>query len=188
MKKIAIFASGNGTNFQAVIDAVNDKRLFINVGLLICDKIDAYVIKRAKEANIPTFSFSVKDFESKEHYEKEILNELKKYDIEFIALCGYMRLMGKTILSSYEGNIINVHPSLLPAFKGLHAIEQAIEYGVKVMGVTIHYIDSGMDTGCIIAQDSFRLTGTETVNQIEAQVHAIEHRLYIETLKKLLEG
>lgn len=188
MNRLAVFASGSGTNFQAIVDAIKNKSLNINVCLLICDKKDAFVIERAKVEGIDTFIFNAKDYKTKAEYEKDILEVLDKQGIDFIALAGYMRLIGNTLLDEYEGRIVNIHPSLLPAFKGKDAIGQAIKYGVKVMGVTIHYVDSGMDTGNIIAQESFRLIGNETKEQIEAQIHAIEHRLYPQTLKMLLEN
>lgn len=188
MNRLAVFASGSGTNFQAIVDAVKNKILNISVSLLICDKKDAFVIKRAKNEGIDIFVFNAKDYDSKAEYEKDILEVLDKKGIDFIALAGYMRLIGNTLLDEYEGRIVNIHPSLLPAFKGKDAIGQAINYGVKVMGVTIHYVDNGMDTGNIITQESFRLLGNETKEQIEAQIHAIEHRLYPQTLKMLLNN
>lgn len=186
MKKIAIFASGNGSNFEAIVEAVKRKYLYCDIELLVCDKKGAYAITRANNHNIDTFVFNPKDYKNKEEYEKEILEELVSKKIDLIVLAGYMRLIGNTLLSMFEDRIINIHPSLLPAFKGKDAIGQAIDYGVKVMGVTVHYVDSGMDTGRIIEQDSFRLMGNETTSDIEEQIHAIEHRLYPKVIKDLL--
>lgn len=187
MKRLAVFASGNGTNFQAIIDKVNNGQLKILVPLLIVDKKNAYALERAKKANVDAYFINPKDYETKALYEEEIIKLLKKYDIDFIALAGYMRLIGDTLLNEYEGRIINIHPSLLPAFKGKDAIGQAFQYGVKIMGVTIHYVDKGMDSGKIIAQDSFKLMALDTLEDVEANIHAIEHRLYPEVLKNLLE-
>jgi phosphoribosylglycinamide formyltransferase-1 len=184
MKNLAVFASGSGTNFQAIIDHGIDES--VNIPLLVCDKKDAYAIERAKKAGMDCFVFNPKDYESKAGYESEIVKMLKAYDINFIALAGYMRLLGKVMLEEYEGKIVNIHPSLLPAFKGIHAIRQAIEYGVKVMGVSIHYVDSGMDTGRIIAQQSFDVLDNMSVQDIESKVHEIEHQLYPNVLKQLL--
>ncbi len=186
MRNIAIFASGGGSNFQAIIDdGIADD---VNVALLVCDKKDAYAIKRAEQTGIDTFVFTAKDYKSKADYEKEILAELKKRNIDFIALAGYMRLIGDVLLSAFENRIINIHPSLLPAFMGKDAIPQAIEYGVKVMGVSIHYVDSGMDTGKIIAQKSFDVKEQMSESEIESNVHAIEHKLYPKVLKQLLSN
>ena len=112
---------------------------------------------------------------------------LKKYEIDFIALAGYMRLIGQTLLNAYEGRIVNIHPSLLPAFMGKDAILQAFSYGVKIMGVSIHYVDKGMDTGKIIAQECFTVLDDDTIESVTEKTHAIEHKLYPYVLKKLLE-
>jgi phosphoribosylglycinamide formyltransferase 1 len=184
MKNLAVFASGGGTNFQAMIDDGIDEN--VTIALLVCDKKDAYAIKRAKDAGIDTFVFDAKDYEKKSDFETEILAKLKEKKIDFIALAGYMRLIGDVLLSAYEGKIVNIHPSLLPAFKGIGAIEQAIEHGAKVMGVSIHYVDSGMDTGKIIAQSAFEVRADMSKAKIEDRVHKIEHTLYPQVLRKLL--
>ncbi|PPA68985.1 phosphoribosylglycinamide formyltransferase [Jeotgalibacillus proteolyticus] len=185
MTKIALFASGNGSNVQAIIDAIEQKKLNAAVELVVCDKPNAFVIERAKNAGIDVFSFQAKSFSSKEEYEKIICEKLEEKGIEWIILAGYMRLIGKVLLSAYEKKIINIHPSLLPAFPGKDAVGQAVEYGVKVMGVTIHYVDEGMDTGPIIAQESFAVSEEMDKVQIEKQIHSIEHKLYPSTLQQL---
>lgn len=187
MRRIAVFASGTGTNFDAIQKAIEDKYLDAVIECVVVDKKNALVIEKAKKKNIYVFDFNPKDYESKAAYEKEIVELLDSKDIELVCLAGYMRLVGETLLNAYEGRIINIHPSLLPAFVGKDAIGQAIRYGVKVMGVTIHYVDCGMDSGKIIAQRSFDVLDTMTPEEIEANVHAVEHVLYPETIKKLLE-
>jgi phosphoribosylglycinamide formyltransferase 1 len=175
-RKIAVFASGNGSNFQALLDAQN--RSNYNIVLLVCNNKEAKVVERAEIANIPTYIFNTKDFNSKEAYEQVILNELRRYEVDFIALAGYMRIIGNTILHGYEGKIINIHPSLLPAFKGKNAIEQALAKGVCVTGVTIHFIDEGIDTGPIIAQDIVRISPGETLESLRQKINKIETVLY----------
>jgi phosphoribosylglycinamide formyltransferase 1 len=187
MKNIAIFASGSGTNFQAIVDAVKNGIVPARVALLVCDKPGAKVIERAERERIPTFVFSPKDYDSKAEFEQAILAELRKHEIEFIALAGYMRLIGPTLLDAYEGKIVNIHPSLLPAFPGKDAIGQAYRAGVKITGVTIHYIDEGMDTGPIIAQRAIAIHEGESLAQLEARIHEVEHELYPAVLKTLLE-
>jgi phosphoribosylglycinamide formyltransferase-1 len=186
MKKIAVFASGSGSNFEAIVKAQKEGTLNAEVSLLVCDKEFAFAIKRAEKFGIETLVVDPKAFENKKAYETHILNKLDDLKIDFIALAGYMRLIGETLLNAYEGRMVNIHPSLLPAFKGKDAIGQAIAYGVQVMGVSIHYVDAGMDTGRIIAQDAFKLYGNESHEEIEEQVHAIEHRLYPRVLERLL--
>jgi phosphoribosylglycinamide formyltransferase 1 len=187
MKNIAIFASGSGTNFQAIVDAVKNGIVPARVALLVCDKPGAKVIERAERERIPTFVFSPKDYDSKAEFEQAILAELRKREIEFIALAGYMRLIGPTLLDAYEGKIVNIHPSLLPAFPGKDAIGQAYRAGVKITGVTIHYVDEGMDTGPIIAQRAIAIHEGESLAQLEERIHEVEHELYPAVLKTLLE-
>ncbi len=186
MKKLAVFASGSGSNFQAIADAVKEGKLKAEICLLVCDKPEAYVIERAKKEGVPQFVFRPKDYPDKAAYEREILQELKKKEIDFIALAGYMRLIGPTILEEYEGRIVNIHPSLLPSFPGKDAIGQAMAAGVKVTGVTIHYVDEGMDTGPIIAQKAVEVEENETRESLEKKIHAVEHQLYPAVLQKLL--
>jgi phosphoribosylglycinamide formyltransferase 1 len=188
MKNIAIFASGSGTNFQAIVDAAKKGIVPARVALLVCDKPGAKVIERAERERIPTFVFSPKDYASKAEFEQDILAELRKHEIEFIALAGYMRLIGPTLLAAYEGKIVNIHPSLLPAFPGKDAIGQAYRAGVKITGVTIHYVDEGMDTGPIIAQRAIAIHEGESLAQLEARIHEVEHELYPAVLKTLLEN
>jgi phosphoribosylglycinamide formyltransferase 1 len=185
MKSIAIFASGSGSNFQAIIDAIQEGKLDAQVNLLVCDQPNAFVIERAKNAGIPSFAFQAKQYKSKEAYETEIIRELKKRDVEFVVLAGYMRLIGPALLNEYQGRIVNIHPSLLPAFPGKDAIGQAIRAGVKESGVTIHFVDEGMDTGPVIAQESVSIDVNETSESLQPKIHAIEHELYPAVLQKL---
>ena len=183
MKRIAIFASGSGTNFEAL---VNETYKNGKIVLLVCDKPNAYVIERAKNHNIPYFIVELKKFENKEAYEKAIVDKLNAEKIDLVLLAGYMKIVDKVLLDAYEGRIINIHPALLPSFKGAHGIADAYNYGVKIMGVTIHYVNKEVDGGKIIAQDCFHLTN-ETLDEAEVKIHQIEHKLFPETLKKLLE-
>ncbi|ANB60967.1 phosphoribosylglycinamide formyltransferase [Anoxybacteroides amylolyticum] len=185
--KLAIFASGSGTNFQAIVDAVKRGELAMEVALLVCDRPEAKVVERAKKEGIPTFVFRPKEYATKADFERDILAQLTARGIDFIALAGYMRLIGPTLLSAYEGRIVNIHPSLLPAFPGKDAIGQAYRYGVKITGVTVHYVDEGMDTGPIIAQQAVLIEEGESLEEVEQKIHATEHELYPAVLKTLLE-
>jgi phosphoribosylglycinamide formyltransferase 1 len=185
MRQIAIFASGSGSNFQALVDAVQGGTLKANIKLLVCDQPGAFVIQRAQSAGIPVFVFRAKDYENKQAFEQEILNELAHLGVDFIVLAGYMRLIGPTLLESFGGRIVNIHPSLLPSFPGKDAIGQAIDGGVKITGVTIHYVDAGMDTGEIIAQEIVRVTTGETKQSLQDKIQHVEHHLYPTTLNHL---
>ncbi|WP_141430368.1 phosphoribosylglycinamide formyltransferase [Bacillus sp. 03113] len=185
MKNIAVFASGSGSNFQAIMEAIKDGRLKANVALLVSDQPSAYCIERAKQENIPYFAVRAKDYPSKVDYEKDILEQLGKHNIEFIVLAGYMRLIGSTLLQAFEGRMVNIHPSLLPAFPGKDAIGQALEAGAEKTGVTIHFVDAGMDTGPIISQESINIDQEDTKESLQEKVHKIEHQLYPAVLNKL---
>ncbi|PGY07036.1 phosphoribosylglycinamide formyltransferase-1 [Bacillus sp. OV166] len=186
MKKIAVFASGSGSNFQAIIDVVQAGHLDANISLLVCDKPGAFAIERARAAKIPSFVFTAKDYTSKEHYEEEILAQLKTSGVEFIVLAGYMRLIGSKLLAEYKGRIVNIHPSLLPAFPGKDAIGQALAAQAKWSGVTIHFVDEGMDTGPIIIQERVRLDENETRESLQQKIQKSEHKLYPSVLQMLL--
>ena len=185
MKKLAVFASGNGSNFEAIAAACADGRINAEVALLVCDKPGACVLERAAKFGTPVFVFSPKDYATKADFEKEIADRMDTDGIDLVCLAGYMRIIGETLLSRYGGRIINIHPSLLPAFKGAHAVEQAVEYGVKIYGITIHWVDESLDGGRIIAQQAFEYDGNDP-----AEVHrlgqVIEHRLYVDTINRLL--
>ena len=185
MKKIAVFASGNGSNFQAIVDAVKAGTLAAEIRLLVCDQETAYVLQRAKKEKIDSFCFSPKSFHDKAAFEKEIVNQLKLKDVEFIVLAGYMRLIGPTLLQEYPEAIVNIHPSLLPAFPGIDAIGQAFEAGVKVTGISIHYVDAGMDTGPIIAQKEIEVLANDTRDRLQERIQQTEHITYPEVLQQL---
>ncbi|PLR81308.1 phosphoribosylglycinamide formyltransferase [Bacillus canaveralius] len=185
MKNIAVFASGNGSNFQAIIDAVEAGKVDASIKLLVCDRENAFAIERAKKAGIPQFVFSAKDYASKADYEKEILFRLNELGVEFVILAGYMRLIGAVLLSDFEGKIVNIHPSLLPAFTGKDAIGQALKARVKMSGVTIHFVDAGMDTGPIIAQQAVGVSADDTRESLQEKIQKIEHELYPQILHEL---
>jgi phosphoribosylglycinamide formyltransferase-1 len=186
MKNIAVFASGSGSNFQAILEMVQEGKLEANISLLVCDKPGAYVIERANVASIPAFVFFPKDYPSKTDYETEIALLLKKKNVDLIVLAGYMRLIGSTLLKEYEGRIVNIHPSLLPAFPGKDAIGQALAAKANWSGVTIHFVDEGMDTGPIIVQERVRITEDETTESLQRKIQVIEHKLYPEILQMLM--
>ncbi|MDR4888184.1 phosphoribosylglycinamide formyltransferase [Fredinandcohnia sp. QZ13] len=186
MKKIAVFASGSGTNFQAIMDSIKEGRLAAKIELVVCDKPGAKVIERASKEWVETFVFSPKEYPEKSLFEAEIVEKLRAKNVELIVLAGYMRLIGDTLLQAYRNKIVNIHPSLLPAFPGKDAIGQAYRAGVNMTGVTIHYVDEGMDTGPIIAQREFAIEPGDTLESIEEKVHEIEHQFYPQILQSLV--
>lgn len=186
MKRLALFASGNGSNFEAIAEACERGDIPAEAALLVCDHPAAKVVERAANHGIECFVFNPKEYPSKAEYEREIVRRLDAAQVDLVCLAGYMRICGEVLLSAYGGRIINIHPALLPAFKGAHAIRDAFEYGVKVYGVTIHYVDASLDGGRIIAQRAFAYEGSD-IDELEAMVHATEHPLYVETIKRLVE-
>ena len=185
-KRLAVFASGTGTNFEAIARACADGVLDAEVAVMVCDKPGAAVIAKAERFGIDTFVFSPRDYAGKSAYEAEVVKVLDGKKVDLVCLAGYMRIVGETLLGAYEGRIINIHPSLLPSFKGAHAVEDAVAYGVKVYGITIHWVNADLDGGKIIAQRAFDYDGND-----HAEVHrlgqVIEHQLYIETIAKLIK-
>lgn len=184
--KLAVFASGSGSNFQAIQEAIERGELNAQIELVITDKPGAFVVTRANNFNIPVVELAPKTFVDKVAYETKIIELLQHHDVQWIILAGYMRLVGKTLLTAYENRIINIHPSLLPSFPGKDAIGQAMAHGVKITGVTVHFVDAGMDTGKIIAQGAVDVVDGDR-EATEARVHKLEHALYTKTLKQLFE-
>ena len=185
-KQLAVFASGTGTNFDAIARACAEGVIDADVAVMVCDKPGAAVIEKAERYGVDTFVFSPKSYPSKAAFETEIVKVLDAKKIDLVCLAGYMRIVGDVLLGAYEGRIINIHPSLLPSFKGAHAVEDAVAYGVKVYGITIHWVNADLDGGKIIAQRAFDYDGNDP-----AEVHRIgqkiEHQLYIETINKLIQ-
>lgn len=188
MKSIAVFASGTGSNFQAILDAIASGQLQAHLALLVSDKPSCKAVERAVANGIEVFTFNAKDYDGKEAYENAILHELQKRQVDCVVLAGYMRIVGSVLLSHFHQRIINLHPSLLPSFPGAHGIEDAYKYGVKVFGITIHYVDEGVDTGSIIDQFAFHIEEGETVEEVECRIHALEHQYYPATIHRVLNG
>ncbi|MCM3630851.1 phosphoribosylglycinamide formyltransferase [Paenibacillus glycanilyticus] len=186
--RIAVFASGQGTNFQALVDAVQQGRLDANIELLVCDKPCAPVVELARKADVDTFVFVPKEYASREAYETEILAELQRRGIELVVLAGYMRIITSVLVEPFYGRMINIHPALLPSFPGVNGIGQALAYGVKVTGVTVHYVDGGMDSGPIIAQSAVEILAGDTEETLGGRIHAAERQLLPQVVQWMAEG
>lgn len=184
--RVAILASGNGSNFEALAHQFQAGLLPGELIFVFSDHHNAYVLERARRLNVRAFSFEVKEFENKAAYEKALLQLLQEQEIDLIVLAGYMRIIGQTLLSHYSNRILNIHPSLLPSFPGLHGIKDAYEYGVKVTGVTVHLVDDGVDTGPIIAQEPVMILPEDSLESLEEKIHQTEHRLYPKVLRDVL--
>ncbi|OQA23334.1 MAG: Phosphoribosylglycinamide formyltransferase [Actinobacteria bacterium ADurb.Bin346] len=177
-KKIAVFASGFGSNLQAILDYQSASKPNGEVVLVFSNNKAAYALERAKRHKIKTACFSPSDFAGREEYDKQIVKMLDCEDIDLVVLAGYMLLLGKHVIECYRNRIINIHPALLPSFKGTHGIKDALEYGVKITGVTVHFVDEGLDSGPIIIQETVTVSQDETLESLEEKIHRVEHAIY----------
>ena len=178
MKNIAVFVSGFGSNLQAILDYKKKQAVNGNVSLVFSNNRNAYALKRAKNHGIKTECFSPAEFSCRDDYDDEILKLLEPEKIDLLVLAGYMLMLGKKIIVKYPYKIINIHPALLPSFKGTDGISDAYEYGVKITGVTVHFVDEGLDSGPIILQEPARIEKGDTIKSLEEKIHNIEHKLY----------
>ncbi len=188
MTKIGVLASGFGSNLQALIDASGKEDFDGEIVVVISDNPQSYALKRAEKHNINAECVQLTDFASKDDFYNEIIHILDKHDVELVLLAGFMRIVNKKMVDKYYGRMINIHPALLPSFKGLNGVKQAFEYGVKVTGVTVHFVDDKVDTGPIILQDIVWITEEDTIKTIENRIHLIEHRLFPEAVKLFIDN
>ncbi|PIS31773.1 phosphoribosylglycinamide formyltransferase [Candidatus Saganbacteria bacterium CG08_land_8_20_14_0_20_45_16] len=179
MINIGVLISGRGSNLQAIIEACENGDISARVAIVISNKAEVYGLERARQRNIPTAVLTS---------EKEIVQELEKYEVELVCLAGYMKIVGAALLKKYFGKMINIHPSLLPSFPGLHGQKQALDYGVKVSGVTVHFVDEGCDTGPIILQATVPVLDDDTEDTLSARILEQEHKLYPQTIKLFAQG
>ena len=186
--KFAVFVSGHGSNLQAIIDAVKAGEIKAELALVISDNAKAYALKRAEEAGIKTAVFSPKNYTNKQSVDRDIVIQLKNEQIDGIVLAGYMRLLTPFFVKKFHHKIINIHPSLLPSFKGLKGIKDTFTYGAKVTGATVHFVDDKMDHGPIIAQESIKVADDDTLATLEEKIHKIEHRIYPKAIALFVDG
>lgn len=184
--RFAVFASGNGSNFEAIVRAVENKEISATLVCLFSDKINAYVIERAKKKKIPYMVIEKEKQETKESYEKKIIEYLEEKSIDFIVLAGYMKILGHVLLEKYPKKIINLHPSLLPSFPGKQGIHDAFYSKEKETGITIHLVDQGIDTGPIIFQHAISIARHETLSSLETRIHELEHQYYPIVIEKYI--
>jgi len=182
MKRIAVLASGRGSNFQALIDNIKEGKINGTCVALITDNKEAYAIERAKTAGVPVIIHHFKDYPSKEAYEVDMLASMKKVNADLFVCAGYMRIIGNRIVEAFPGKIMNIHPSLLPSFTGLHAQKQAFDYGVKVAGCTVHFMDTGLDTGPIIVQKAVMVMEDDNDEILADRILEQEHIAYSEAI------
>ncbi len=187
--KIAVLASGSGTNLQALIDQLHqDENSGVEIAVAISDRRKAYALTRAKEAGIPTQVVRVRDFPDRDAFDAEISKILEGCEVELIVLAGFMKLFQPAFVRKYRNRIINIHPSLLPAFPGAHPVQDTIAYGVKISGVSVFFIDEGVDAGPIIAQVSVPVFDNDDEESLLKRIHIEEHKLYPQVVRWYAEG
>lgn len=185
---IAVFCSGQGTNLQAIIDAVKCRQIKANLSLVVCDNPKAYAIQRAKKAHVEVALVDPREFPTRKKLEGEIIRHLKRKKIGLIALAGFMRVLSPQFVREYKNRILNIHPALLPSFRGAHAIKDALSYGVKITGPTVHFVTEAVDSGPIILQAACPVKDRDTEENLLARVHKLEHKIYPKAIELFAEG
>lgn len=186
-KRIAVFASGFGSNLQALIDYNNKHGLNGDIVLVFSNNKDAFALERAKKNKIKAVFMDPARYSSREQYDSEIIEMLEEEKIDLIVLAGYMFLLSQEFADRFKNKILNIHPALLPSFKGTHGIKDAYRYGVKVTGVTVHFVDGGLDSGPIILQEAVDIDPDDSVEELEEKIHKVEHKIYPEAVKYFCE-
>jgi phosphoribosylglycinamide formyltransferase-1 len=184
--KVAVLISGNGSNLQAMIDSFKNQEQ-IQICSVISNVEDAYGITRASGAGIETHVINHRDYPSRETFEKKLIDKLNDTCPDLIVLAGFMRILSEVFIAEYYGKIINIHPSLLPKYKGMNTHERVLENNEEFHGVTVHYVDDSLDGGPICAQSKLKIN-TSNVNELENQIHELEYKLYPEVIKQIAEG
>jgi len=188
MINIGVLASGRGTNLQAIIEAIEEGKIAGEIKVVMSDNPDAYALKRAQQYHIDTRYVDFKEFKNREDYDKEIIKTLKEKKIELVVLAGYMRILSPYFIRTYQNKIINIHPALLPSFPGLHAQKQVVEYGAKVSGCTVHFVDEGVDSGPIILQKAVEVSDDDTEESLAEKILKEEHQIYPRAIQLFSES
>jgi phosphoribosylglycinamide formyltransferase-1 len=190
LSTLGILASGRGSNCEAILRAASEGRLHPRVGLVLSDHPDAPVLAKARAFGVPARHLDPgrRGARLTPQAEADYVAALRDQGVEWVALAGFMRILGATFLDGFAGHVLNIHPSLLPAFPGLHAQRQAYDYGVKVAGCTVHFVDAGVDTGPIVLQAAVPVRDEDTVESLETRLLAQEHELYVKALNLVVSG
>ena len=187
--KIGVLASGSGSNLQTLIDQLHrDESCEIEISVVISDQKKAYALSRAKQAGIPSYIVSAQNFADRHAFDEKISELLNVHAVELIVLAGFMKLLQPAFVQRYSNRIVNIHPALLPAFPGAHPVADTLAYGAKVSGVTVHFVDEGMDTGPIIAQKSVPVFDDDDEESLHARLQVEEHKLYPTVIKWYAEN
>jgi len=187
-RRLGVLISGRGSNLQSIIDAIGSGRLDATIALVVSNRADAAGLQRARDAGLQTLFLSHKDYASREEYDRALVAALRAHGVDLVCLAGFMRIFSPEMLQAYQQRILNIHPSLLPAFPGLHPQRQAIDYGVRYSGATVHVVDAALDGGPIVVQAVVPVNDSDTDETLAARILAEEHRIYPEAIRIVLDG
>lgn len=186
--RLAVLASGSGTNLEAIAQAIDDGDIPAEIAVLISDNPEAFALERAKRRGIATRVLKPSSYTDREAYDHAICEELRAAGTDLVVLAGYMKLVGAEIVEAYRDRIMNIHPALLPSFPGENGVGDALDYGVKISGVTVHFVDEGLDTGPIIAQEAVPVEENDDVESLHNRIHFAEYRVYPRAIRLFAEG
>ena len=186
--RLGVLVSGAGSNLQAILDAIAEGSLAARVKVVISNRAQVKALERARSAGVPALTISHKAFENREAFDRALLTALRAAAVDWVVLAGFMRVLTPEFLAAFPGRIINIHPSLLPAFPGVDAVKQALDYGVKISGCTVHFVDRGLDSGKIIGQRAVPVEAKDDVASLSARIHAAEHELFVSVLRDITAG
>jgi phosphoribosylglycinamide formyltransferase-1 len=187
-RTLGVLISGRGSNLQAILDAVRTGHLRARVGVVVSNVAEAPGLERAAKAEVPTAVIDHRSFDSREDYDRAVVDRLRQHEVDLVCLAGFMRLLSPVFIRAFPDRVMNIHPSLLPAFTGLHAQRQALEYGVKLSGCTVHLVDEELDHGPIVLQAAVPVHGDDTEESLSDRILEEEHRIYPEAIRMMLEG
>jgi phosphoribosylglycinamide formyltransferase-1 len=188
LMSIGVLASGRGSNFQSIIDAIESGSLKAKIVLLITDNPNAFAIERAGKHGIESLVMVPNQYGTRNDYYKAVVQELRTREIGLVVLAGFMRIIGKPLIEAYRDRVMNIHPALLPSFPGLHGQKQAHDYGVRISGCTVHFVDEGMDTGPIIIQAAVPVSFEDTEDSLSERILKLEHKIFPEAIRLFSEG
>jgi phosphoribosylglycinamide formyltransferase-1 len=188
LPKLAVLVSGNGSNLQSIIDHIKDGKLQAQIAIVLSNQADAYAIARAYKAGIPTSIVPHDLYENRKAFDRALIEELERYEVEWVVLAGFMRILGTEFVHRFPDKVLNIHPSLLPKYPGINAIQKAFDNAESETGVTVHFVNEGVDSGNIILQEKVVITPQDTLESLETKVHLVEHQIYPKAIQKVLWG
>jgi phosphoribosylglycinamide formyltransferase 1 len=186
--RLGVLVSGTGSNLQAILDAIAAGTLAAEVEVVISNRANVQALERARAAGVPALTIPHKDFPNREDFDRALVAALREANVDWIVLAGFMRVLTPEFLNAFAGRIINIHPALLPSFPGVDATRQALDYGVKITGCTVHFVELGVDTGKIIAQRAVPVEPSDDLTTLGARIHQAEHELFVSVLRDIAAG